>query len=476
MYSDFFGLRSDPFPLHADPRAFYASSVHGRAKRTLIHCLRHQSGLLLVLGNVGSGKTTLCAHVQHLIRQEFQVANINNPLLTSRQWLQDINNAFGFSTFSKNPLLELKKNLAASTNQGKKAVLFIDEGHLLTKELLEHLLILCNLEEQNRPCLSIVLSALPELEEKISEPSLTALSQRVRRKIYLYGLSFPDTLSYIEHRLALAESKSSTILEPQAVRYIWKKSSGTPRLINHICSKSLESAALKQKARINKHIVRKALQDYDIVDLFPAKNIHLKKSLPIIALSFLMLSSFMATDLQNNSSLPKNVRQEISLTKNTKIKDPKNPTRKEEKLLSVLESLQQEISLWRKENHSPKGSIYPVTQKKKKQFVNKVKEVQKKNKTETAIRKKDEANDNISENKARQAKDFSIPEDLGNNLKVQAIVWSPTPQARIVVINDRIFAQGENIQGVRIVKIQKENVVLEKSGITFYKKITRKQS
>lgn len=460
MYSEFFGLRTDPFAPCTDDQTFFASTVHGQALNNLIHSLKFKSGLILVLGKVGSGKTTLCAYAQSQLKNNFLIANLNNPLLSTNNWLREINTAFGFSTplkDSTNYILKLKENLASCLDENQKPVLFIDEGHLLSTGHLEQLLVLCNLQFPNRANFSIVLCALPELEENLALHGLIALKQRIWSRIHLPGLNYTDTLRYIEHRLVLSNSNNTVLFSPQAVRLIWKKSKGNPRLINHICSRSLEIASLNHRARINSLLVRKALKEPEVINLISTPNLRLKLLLPVSALTVIILFfNFSLLSPDKNFSGNGNTKPEIDSV--FKQKQYFNLKAQEDKFISMLKSLGREIALLREQ--TPYKQDHDSTFQPNKQNKNNTSQPgQKKQTSQTADHLED-----------------LIPTDLGSDLVIQAIVWSHKPEGRIAVINDRIFSQGEMIKDIKIKKIHQKSVEFEKSGLIFYKKMHKDKS
>jgi general secretion pathway protein A len=249
MYERFFEFVEAPFNQTPDPRFFFSSSKHEEAFAHVLFGIRERKGFIVVTGEVGTGKTTLCRVLLDKLDRRVRTSLIFNPSLTTTELLQTINQDFGLpaaSTSKKELLDELNRFLLDILPGGGNAALLIDEAQALSIECLEEVRMLSNLETDKEKLLQIVLLGQPELSRKLALPELRQLNQRVALRSMLEPLDLEQTRTYISHRLQVAGGSNKVLFTPAAVEKVHKLSRGIPRLINSVCDKALLAGFVKE--------------------------------------------------------------------------------------------------------------------------------------------------------------------------------------------------------------------------------------
>ncbi|MDB5891936.1 MAG: Peptidoglycan-binding domain 1 [Polaromonas sp.] len=263
MYAPFFGLSQEPFSIAPDPRYLFMSDRHREALAHLLYGLRGGGGFVLLSGEVGTGKTTVCRCFLEQVPPNCNVAYIFNPKLSSRELLRTICDEFHIelpasAASAKDFIDPLNQFLLREHAAGKSNVLVIDEAQNLSASVLEQLRLLTNLETNERKLLQIVLIGQPELRQMLALPQLEQLAQRVTARFHLDALSLPETAHYIAHRLAVAGLKGASPFDSKAVARVHKLSRGVPRRINLLCDRAMLGAYAASTAHISRRIVDKA--------------------------------------------------------------------------------------------------------------------------------------------------------------------------------------------------------------------------
>ncbi|MGW8179885.1 MAG: ExeA family protein, partial [bacterium] len=207
MYCSYYGIQEKPFSITPDPKYLYLGQTHKEAFAHLIYGIRERGGFIVITGEIGTGKTTLCRALLNHLDSDTLVAFILNPTLSALELLKSINEDFGLrsETSTKKELIdELNRFLLEQRQQGKNTVLIIDEAQNLDMEVLEHIRLLSNLETDTEKLIQIILIGQPEFREMLEQPSLLQLNQRVTVRYHLCPLSAEETGAYIYHRLAVA--------------------------------------------------------------------------------------------------------------------------------------------------------------------------------------------------------------------------------------------------------------------------------
>lgn len=289
MYPEAFGLKQPSFSITPDPSYLFLSKRHQEALAHLLYGAEHD-GFVLLTGEVGTGKTTICRAFLQQLPQHVTVALILNPAVSAVELLQAICKEFQIEvppdTVSIQMLNErLNEYLLLAHAQGRRPVLLIDEAQGLQPEVLEQVRLLTNLETETNKLLQIFLVGQPELRELLNQDQLRQVSQRITARFHLSPLSAQETAIYIQHRLAVAGA-TRRIFTNGAMRQIYRATKGIPRLINILCDRSLLGAYATHKTTINKKLVKRAFNELHNNVLQP------KISLWRIALALLIILTF----------------------------------------------------------------------------------------------------------------------------------------------------------------------------------------
>lgn len=270
MYAPFFGLQHPPFSIAPDPRYLFMSERHREALAHLLYGLDAGGGFVLLTGEVGAGKTTVCRCFLEQIPSHCNVAYIFNPKLTVRELLRSICDEFGVPhkptvpggvETVKDYIDPLNASLLAAHAAGRNTVLIIDEAQNLSADVLEQLRLLTNLETSERKLLQIILIGQPELRAMVAKPSMEQLAQRVIARFHLGALSPQETQQYIAHRLAVAGLTGPLPFDRDALRRVHALSHGVPRRINLLCDRALLGAYAAGARQVSRAIVNRAARE-----------------------------------------------------------------------------------------------------------------------------------------------------------------------------------------------------------------------
>jgi len=265
MYTQFFHLKQAPFSIAPDPRYLFMSERHREALAHLLYGIGSGGGFVLLTGEIGAGKTTVCRCFIEQIPANCKLAYIFNPKLSVEELLQSICEEFGIAVAERTPPATVKAYVDAinaylleSHGTGRNNVLVIDEAQNLSADVLEQLRLLTNLETNERKLLQIVLIGQPELRAMLARPELEQLAQRVIARYHLGSLTEGETGSYIAHRLAVAGAASAPLFPARLMGTIHKLSKGVPRRINLLCDRALLGTYVENRAQVTGLILRRA--------------------------------------------------------------------------------------------------------------------------------------------------------------------------------------------------------------------------
>ncbi len=271
MYTRFFQLTQAPFSIAPDPHYLFMSERHREALAHLLYGVGSGGGFVLLTGEIGAGKTTVCRCFLQQIPPGCNVAYIFNPKLTVAELLHAICDEFGVmvepsgdsgpAPSIKDRIDALNRFLLIAHAQGGNNILIIDEAQNLSAEVLEQLRLLTNLETNERKLLQIMLIGQPELQELLARPELEQLAQRVIARYHLGALSEEDTGHYIQHRLRVAGLQTASPFLPPAVRLVHKLSGGVPRRINLLCDRALLGAYTQDSKTVDLPTLQRAADE-----------------------------------------------------------------------------------------------------------------------------------------------------------------------------------------------------------------------
>jgi len=264
MYTAYFGLREKPFTIAPDPRYLYMSAQHQEALAHLLYGLQCDGGFVLLTGEVGTGKTTVCRRLLNELPEQADLAVIFNPKLTVQELLETVCDELHIprpAAASVKTLVDrLNARLLETNAAGRKTVLIIDEAQNLSADVLEQLRLLTNLETNDRKLLQIILLGQPELRTILSRPDMRQLAQRITASFHLGALSCAEVAAYVQHRLEVAGC-DRPVFSTAALRRICRLSRGIPRLVNLICDRALLGAYTRNLGVVDRAIVRQAARE-----------------------------------------------------------------------------------------------------------------------------------------------------------------------------------------------------------------------
>ncbi len=283
MYEKFFYLKERPFHITPDPQFLYLSKGHAQALDLLAYGIGDRRGFILLTGEVGTGKTTLCRALMRRLRGDdpLVIKNIGantrppiqsksalvlNPLMSAYDLLKTINADFGLAApfdTTNSQIGTLNGFLLKTAFAGGTAVLIVDEAQTLSTTSLEMLRMLSNLETEKQKLLQIVLVGQPELDERMKLRELRQLNQRVAVRCRLAPLDLGDTYAYVENRIVTAGGKGSVQFTKGAITLVHEKTGGVPRSINITCDRALTAAFVEGKRVVDRRIVLKAVRELE---------------------------------------------------------------------------------------------------------------------------------------------------------------------------------------------------------------------
>lgn len=264
MYTEHYHLTELPFNVTPDPKFLYMSDQHRTALNALLFGVRQGKGFVLLTGEVGTGKTTLCRKLLKSLEPTHQTALILNPMLTGTQLLRSVVEEFGMESRGKGRLESIRllnEFLLSANASGQEAALIVDEAQDMSAEMLEMTRLLSNLETDSHKLLQIVLVGQPELRRKLHTPGLRQLDQRIVVRCHLRPMNLEETTRYIRYRLYVAGASRTLRFADDAMAEVFRHSGGTPRLINALCDKALLAGYVRGTSYIDSELVGQAVRE-----------------------------------------------------------------------------------------------------------------------------------------------------------------------------------------------------------------------
>ncbi len=265
MYNEYFGFKEAPFSIAPDPRYLYMTAQHRDALAHLVYGLNSEGGCILLTGEVGTGKTTICRCLLEQIPDQANVALVLNPKLSEIELLETICDELKIEYPDSNNTVKTYTDriyhfLIETNRNNEKTVLIIDEAQNLDSKVLEQLRLLTNLETDQRKLLQIIILGQPELLDILARSEMRQLAQRITARFHLQPLNKSEVKAYLSHRLAVA-GQNIQLFPDKSINLLYKLSNGVPRLINIISDRSLLGAYVENQYSANPSIVKKAAHE-----------------------------------------------------------------------------------------------------------------------------------------------------------------------------------------------------------------------
>ena len=267
MYNEFYHFQESPFNVTADPDFFFSSSRHNEAFSHLIYGIHNRKGILMVTGEIGTGKTTLCCTLLNRLDRNTKTALLLNPNFSEVQLLHLITKDLGIPGKFKNKfelINGLNQFLLEETARGHNVVLIIDEAQNLNIKQLEQIRLLSNLETEKEKLFQMILVGQPELTEKLKLPELRQLNQRISVRFHILPLDRLELRGYIEHRLKVASSNRENPrvqFNDKAIDIIFEQSQGIPRMVNILCDRALLAGYVAEAGTIDEQMINHCVQE-----------------------------------------------------------------------------------------------------------------------------------------------------------------------------------------------------------------------
>jgi type II secretory pathway predicted ATPase ExeA len=268
MYKEFYGLRELPFALTPDPRFVYFTPPHTEAMANLHYGIESGKGLIVVTGEVGTGKTTILRWMMQRLDRTVLVGYIFNPRLSTQEFYQHVTRVLGVDDWdNKSDLLfKLGKVLESRHERGLRTVLIVDEAHGLSTSVLEEIRLMSNFESDSAKLLQIVLTGQPELRDVLNNPELRQLKQRVALRCEIKPLpNIEETEKYIKSRLLTAGAQRTDIFTQSAIDYVYRCSEGIPRQINNLCDNALLAGYSAGEPTITRACIEEVAETFDML-------------------------------------------------------------------------------------------------------------------------------------------------------------------------------------------------------------------
>jgi general secretion pathway protein A len=268
VYAEFYGLKELPFALTPDPRFIYFTPSHTEVMANLHYGIESGKGLVVVPGEVGTGKTTILRWMMERLDRTVLVAYIFNPRLSVPEFYQHVATLLDVQKWETKSelLLELGRALESRHSRGLRTVLIVDEAQGLSPHVLEEIRLLSNFESNTAKQLQIVLTGQPELREVLNNPDLRQLKQRIALRCVIKPLpNVEETDRYITSRLLVAGAERTDIFAPEAVDYIFRCADGIPRNINNLCDNALLAGYAAGDATIGRSIIEDVADTFDML-------------------------------------------------------------------------------------------------------------------------------------------------------------------------------------------------------------------
>lgn len=268
MYKEFFNLKDYPFSLTPDPKFIVFTPSYNELLASLYYGIEMAKGLIVLTGEVGTGKSTALRWIIRRLDSSVVAAYIVNPHLSIEEFYHHVSEMLEIKEWANKTelLTEMARILEDRHRRGLRTVLIVDEAHELSDEVLEEIRLLLNFESDNAKHLQIVLTGQPELREKLRKTNLRQLKQRIALRCEMPALkNVQDVKRYITERLFIGGSKQPNIFSPYAIDFIFQCSEGIPRLINNLCDNAMIAAYAAGEQVIGRSVIEAVAENLDLL-------------------------------------------------------------------------------------------------------------------------------------------------------------------------------------------------------------------
>lgn len=265
MYEAHFGLKARPFAVTPDPRFLYSGSGHREALAALVYGVQERRGFIRLVGEVGTGKTTLIRALLEGLDVSIRTVLITHTTIDREELLRMILNELEMPSdhLDRVQMIQSLHDLVLLQFQARlpPPLIIVDEAQNLADDVLEEIRLLTNLEMGDTKLLQVILAGQPELERKLEKPTLRQLGQRIAVRARLLPLDADETAAYVRHRLRVAGARDVDLFSNAALATVWRRTAGLPRLVNILCEQSLVNAFGANKRKVDERLVDEAVRD-----------------------------------------------------------------------------------------------------------------------------------------------------------------------------------------------------------------------
>jgi general secretion pathway protein A len=268
VYENFYGLKARPFDLTPDPRFLVVTEVHQEALSNLEYAIASRKGLTLLVGDAGTGKTTVIRAAIEKQPERVHCVHLHNPALSKPEFVRMLAVQFGLSDTAKSSktefLLELEQLLKGRREASETTVLIVDEAQSLPFDLLDEIRLLSNIETSADKLLSLIIAGQPEIADRLNDPAFRQFKQRIALRCALRPLNLMESVGYIASRIQSAGGSPADVFTREAVVLIHEYAHGIPRTMNVLADNALVSGFAAQQRPVRMHLVRDVCIDFDI--------------------------------------------------------------------------------------------------------------------------------------------------------------------------------------------------------------------
>lgn len=490
---------------------FYPSESHKKVVHRITRGLECNCGLILLTGEIGIGKTSVCRHIMQSFGDKYIFAESGNPFFKPSEQLYNFCKQYGIDTTSRNSISDLTEGLydffMQQAEMGKKPVIIIDESHLLGEEHFSLLLALYNMRLGAIPLVQIILIGQVEIMDRLKQPGLEALNQRIGVRCELFPMNMEETENYVQFKLVNADFSDLAIFDKKALTRIWSVTGGLPRLINHISSHALDTITFSGTSKISPALIDKVASDPMYQGLFTIRTKKQQRKYGML-ITLALVSTLLGWSAYqlNVTALLKTyaiqplfqkeiTQREIPLRPETR-SEPTAPSptsllpKIETKILAILPPLPEapeltkpdskiskDIAIERQLTIPTKNSNVSVTvynAPEEETFSEPVRETEKQQEDSAIISQalKSIQAEATSERNSMQLSNEILDEPSHpalEALQIDALAWSKDPSTRMVVIGNQVLHEGDLVGNFVLKTIGRDHLIFSLNGIDFKK-------